>query len=228
MTATNPNELKDSTESKVCIVSFQSKGNEVDVANDMRQIRKLFEAGMKDTCAPDDYINQSLHDDLKDASSMSTTYFSGRGTFLLLVESENDSVMPSFNDTALELYREGRRGNQRIIKGMVGLQDISTATGTGEDTVDNKQGAGKANFCELRRMSVDSSSRGMGHGAKLVVECISHAKRNKFDGIKLYTGAWMESTIRFYVKMGFEDMGRIEYTKLEGGPVFIAHLQMVF
>jgi len=121
--------------------------------------------------------------------------------------------------------------------GIVGLQDMSLGTGTGTDKnitsskyAKNEEGVGKSNrpnMFELRRMSIHSSCRRQGYGAVLVRACISHAKQNKFDGIKLYTGSWMDAAINFYTKMGFEDRGRVEY-KHDGGVVLIAHLEMMF
>ena len=213
------------SKSKVGIVSFQNS-DDGDAEYDLSQIRSLFVNGMQINNTPEDYIQRSLQSDLNDISSMSSTYFSGRGTFIMLVEDENNGSSGKSGDTS----------KRRNIKGIVGLQDVSSTTGTsGNGTTstpeDNENGeplSEKPNLCELRRMSIHSSCRRLGYGAKLVQECISHAKRSKFDGIKLYTGAWIEASIKFYIKMGFEDRGRLEYQNGDGSSTTIAHLELIF
>jgi len=215
---------------RVDIVSFEPENDE-----DLSQIRSLFVDGMTINNAPSSYINKSLQSDLKDAHSMSTTYLTGRGTFLLLSERVNegeDAVrIPSTNSCDSEHLGNGGK-RRRSIKGAVGLQDISSTTGIGGKEASTHDSAGgiseNLNLCELRRMSVHSSSRRMGYGTKLVQECICHAKKNDFDGIRLYTGGWMEEAIRFYLRMGFEDRGRLEYKHDDGSASIIAHLEMIF
>lgn len=184
--------------------------------NEISQIRHLFVSGMKSNSAPEEYICRSLSSDIKDGDSMMETYFTGRGTFLLMEGQGSDA---GSTDSDANNDRENE------IVGMVGLQDVSPTTGA------NRHG-GKVvetrNICELRRMSIHSSYRRCGLGAKLIEACISHAKAKDFCGIKLYTGGWMDAAINFYRKMGFEDKGRIDYTNANGETVTIAHLEMMF
>lgn len=223
--------------SKVDIVSFDPENDDRNV---LSQIRNLFVDGMTINNAPAIYINNSLQSDLKDSQSIRTTYLSGRGTFLLLSERDNEDKnaarIPSCDSCGSE--NEGNSSKrQRSIKGIVGLQDISSTTGTGgkeaspQDNANTKHAermSENSNLCELRRMSVHSSSRRIGYGKKLVQACISHAKRSKFDGIKLYTGGWMKAAIQFYIDMEFEDRGRLEYKHDDGSVSIIAHLEMIF
>jgi len=193
--------------------------------------------------APAEYIQKSLRADLNDADSMNTTYFSGRGEFLMLLEEkeENNSAIsttttttPSSNNN--DCSNNGDQGDSstkerriRNIKGIVGLQDISTTTGTNKHkSKDSDTSEHHPNLCELRRMSIHSSCRRLGYGAKLVRACISHAQRSEFGGIKVVTGAWMEAAIGFYTKMGFEDKGRLEYVNGDGSSVTLAHLELIF
>ena len=120
---------------------------------------------------------------------------------------------------------DSSNSGRKSIKGMVGLRDVSPTTGCG---IDSNGTTEQKNLCELRRMSIHSSCRRSGYGAMLVEACISHARRKGFDGIKLYTGGWMEAAIRFYVKMGFEDRCRLDYVNGDGSTVTIAHLEMSF
>lgn len=212
---------------KVDIIPFgDANANNDDADHDLSQIRNLFIDGMKINNAPEDYIKRSLQSDLNDTSSMRDTYFSGGGTFLMLVEDEDDnnnntgSSNDSQNGGSIR-----RRSTTSSVKGIVGLTDVSLA-GTDSNGTSTKND--KPNLCELRRMSIHSSRRRFGYGAKLVKECISHAKQHKFDGIKLYTGGWMEDAIKFYIKMGFGDKGRLEYENGDGSTVTIAHLEMIF
>eukprot|EP00571_Detonula_confervacea_P008564 CAMPEP_0172315096 /NCGR_PEP_ID=MMETSP1058-20130122/24099_1 /TAXON_ID=83371 /ORGANISM="Detonula confervacea, Strain CCMP 353" /LENGTH=223 /DNA_ID=CAMNT_0013029099 /DNA_START=246 /DNA_END=917 /DNA_ORIENTATION=- len=191
-----------------------------DVDDDLSQIRNLFIDGMRINDAPEDYIEKSLQSDLNDASSMRDTYFSGKGTFLMLAEDEDDD-----DEEISSVCDSGKRRRRKSLKGIVGLADVSS--GADSNGTSPKKDGGKR-LCELRRMSIHSSRRRSGYGAKLVKACISHAKENKFDGIKLYTGAWMEAAINFYTKMGFEDMGRMEYKHDDGSTTTIAHLEMIF
>lgn len=213
------------SKSKVDIVSFQNENNG-DAEHDLSQIRSLFVDGMKINNAPKDYIQRSLQLDLNDTSSMSSTYFSGRGTILMLVEDEDNDAIPLSSN-------RGSNGNggdtckRRNIKGIVGLQDVSSTTGT-DNNKNGERLSERPNLCELRRMSIHSSCRRLGYGAKLVQECIHHAKGSNFDGIKLYTGGWMEAAIKFYIKMGFEDRGRLEYKNGDGSVTTIAHLELIF
>eukprot|EP00585_Thalassiosira_rotula_P002931 CAMPEP_0196151928 /NCGR_PEP_ID=MMETSP0910-20130528/34574_1 /TAXON_ID=49265 /ORGANISM="Thalassiosira rotula, Strain GSO102" /LENGTH=103 /DNA_ID=CAMNT_0041415411 /DNA_START=25 /DNA_END=333 /DNA_ORIENTATION=- len=86
------------TDVDVDIVSFQSSTN---VEDDLRQIRNLFVDGMEINNAPAEYIQKSLRADLNDADSMNTTYFSGRGEFLMLLEEkeENNSAISTTTTT---------------------------------------------------------------------------------------------------------------------------------
>ena len=56
--------------------------------NDVSQIPTLFVEGMKDDGSPESYID--CHDDLCDADSISSPYLSGRVTFLLLLDNNDD------------------------------------------------------------------------------------------------------------------------------------------
>mmetsp|Transcript_31153 Transcript_31153/g.68404 ORF Transcript_31153/g.68404 Transcript_31153/m.68404 type:complete len:245 (+) Transcript_31153:178-912(+) len=182
--------------------------------SEMSQIRDLFKVGMNSVNAPSSYIERSLSLDIKDVDSMADTYCKGRGTFILMDKACGDDSSSS-----------------REIVGMVGLQDASPQTGACRHDKDIET----RNVCELRRMSIHSSYRRCGFGAKLIDSCVRHAKAMGFDGIKLYTGSWMTAAIEFYVKMGFRDMGRIEYKADDDGTdggrscaVVIAHLEMMF
>ena len=223
--SSNTSSSKKSSTVDTYVVPFGHEDDGQDGADEyhLSQLRNLFVDGMRINNAPEDYIEYSLQSDLNDKDSMRKTYRSGRGSFIMLCEDEEDDdikeeAAPSNN------ARKGNNGSQRrrtSVKGMVGLEDISPQTGSG------KEGETR-NLLELRRMSIHSSCRRSGYGAKLIQECISHAKEKKFDGIKLYTGGWMEAAIQFYKKMGFEDMGRLDYTNTDGSKVTIAHLEMIF
>lgn len=220
-----------STSSSANIIPFDhdSDGGGGDAEHQLAQIRNLFIDGMKINNAPDHYIQGSLKSDLNDTGTMRKTYLSGRGTFLMLVEDDGDEAESPASDSG----SNASQGTEKKVRGMVGLQDISSTTGTGSNSTskhtDNDKRSGEApNLCELRRMSVHSSRRRNGYGAKLVQACVSHAKRNKFDGIKLYTGGWMEAAINFYVRMGFHDSGRLEYKNPDGSTTTIAHLELIF
>mmetsp|Transcript_8542 Transcript_8542/g.13489 ORF Transcript_8542/g.13489 Transcript_8542/m.13489 type:complete len:245 (-) Transcript_8542:317-1051(-) len=226
----------------VDIISYKYSTNAED---DLRQIRNLFVDGMEINNSPAEYIRKSLQADLKHADSMNATYFSGRGEFLMLSEEEEEEVeeeeennnsailsSPPSNNNGCNNGDQGdssaKRRRIRSVKGIVGLQDISTTTGTNKHKSKDWETSEHPNLCELRRMSIHSSCRRLGYGAKLVRECISHAKGSKFDGIKVFTGAWMEAAIGFYTKMGFEDKGRLEYANGDGSSVTLAHLELIF
>lgn len=103
------------------------------------------------------------------------------------------------------------RLSDSAIVGSVGLQDLGD------------------NMCELRRMSIHASERRKGLGRNLISTFIEHARNNEFRGIKLSTGAWMESAVRFYMSLGFEDKGRVTYTQPDGTfEVVIANFEMLF
>ena len=57
------------------------------------------------------------------------------------------------------------------------------------------------NLCKLRRMSIQESERRKGRGRQLLNHFIEHARQHKFRGIKLSTGSWMESAIKFYLSL---------------------------
>jgi N-acetylglutamate synthase-like GNAT family acetyltransferase len=98
------------------------------------------------------------------------------------------------------------------IVGTVGLQDLNE----------------EHNFCELRRMSIHESERRKGRGRQLISHFVEHARQHKFRGIKLSTGSWMESAMKFYLSLGFEDKGRVTYTQPDGSfEVVIANLEML-
>mmetsp|Transcript_31208 Transcript_31208/g.47205 ORF Transcript_31208/g.47205 Transcript_31208/m.47205 type:complete len:227 (-) Transcript_31208:112-792(-) len=222
---------------QVKIIRFGGSNEEdTDTIQDLHQIRDLFVDGMRANEAPEDYILGSLQADLKDIESLRATYFEGRGVFLMLVEDEDeDSILSDSNGNREKNVDAGKR---RKIKGMVGLQDVSSETGTervrkkltpSNNNPNSEQRSSKrSNLCELRRMSIHSSCRRLGYGTRVVEECISYAKLHKFDGIKLYTGGWMEPAIKFYTKMGFKDLGRLEYKNSDGSASIIAHLQLIF
>jgi N-acetylglutamate synthase-like GNAT family acetyltransferase len=84
-------------------------------------------------------------------------------------------------------------------------------------------------LCELRRMSVHASERRKGVGKHLISHFIAHARQHDFNGIKLSTGSWMESAMKFYASLGFEDVGRVTYTQPgESCGVVIANFEMLF
>jgi hypothetical protein len=58
--------------------------------NDVSQIPTLFVEGMKDNGSPESYIESVCHNDLCDADSISSPYLSGRVTFLLLLDNNDD------------------------------------------------------------------------------------------------------------------------------------------
>jgi len=225
------------SKSKVEIISFDPENGEAS-EHELSQVRSLFVDGMTINNAPEKYINQSLQSDLKDVQSMSATYLSGRGAFFLLSESDDgndDAVITPSSNKHVKGNQDNSSKRRRSIQGMVGLQDVSATTGTVGKRVstegDPQNAEGKvenSNICELRRMSIHSTSRRRGYGVELVQACISHAKRNNFDGIKLYTGGWMEVAINFYIKLGFEDRGRLEYKHNDGSASIIAHLELIF
>lgn len=101
------------------------------------------------------------------------------------------------------------RASDGAIVGTVGLEDVG-------------------DLCELRRMSIHASERRKGRGKKLVDHFIAHARQHKFHGIKLSTGSWMESAIKFYASLGFEDKGRVTYKTGESCGVVIANFEMLF
>jgi N-acetylglutamate synthase-like GNAT family acetyltransferase len=101
------------------------------------------------------------------------------------------------------------RVSDSAIVGTVGLEDLG-------------------DLCELRRMSIHASERRKGLGRTLVEHFIAHARQHKFDGIKLSTGSWMESAMKFYSSLGFEDKGRVTYKTDESCGVVIANFEMLF
>lgn len=144
----------------------------------------------------------------------------GRGSFLMLVEDDVEDDGDQTQSTDVDMNSSDSKAKGSKVKCIIGLEDISPTTGNGK-------GGETRNLCELRRMAIHSSCRRSGY-TKLLQECISHAKEKKFDGIKLHTGGRMETTIQFYTSMGFEDMGRLEYTDGNGNTRTIAHLEMIF
>jgi len=174
--------------------------------SDLEQVKSLFIDGMRTSGASEAYIQNSLATDL---SSLEDTYLIGRGIFFV----------------------EERLEDEKIV-GTVGLQDLSAAphlarVGGGHDNDDDDDDESKKNMCELRRMSIHSSERRKGRGAQLIEKFIGHSKEHGFNGIILSTGGWMKETIQFYVAMGFQDKGSVEYP-FDGKIVEVQHLQMVF
>ena len=200
------------------IIQFAVDDYKINTEQDMKQIQQLFIDGMRQNNFPEKLIQESLQSDLKDAGSLRETYFVGNGTFLMLVEDGDSVVEGAKASTDLGKGSICRTGNQSRIIGIVGLQDIS---------VSSKFGDRKKN-CELRRMSIHSSCQRLGYGASLVRECISYAKRY-FDCIFVHTGEWMEAALSFYIKIGFEYMGRIVYKDddEEGIAATFAHLELI-
>lgn len=231
MSATAGNSI--SPNSNIDIIPFDSDGRceNVDLDHDLNQIRSLFIDGMRVNNAPDDYIQKSLQSDLNDANSMKETYFSGDGTFLMLVEDEefDQEQLDISNSISRNISNiDSSRRRRRSVKGIVGLSDLSSSeNGVDSNGTSSEKEHGKK-LCELRRMSIHSSCRRSGYGAKLIEACLCHAKKKQFDGIKLYTGGWMDAAIDFYIKMGFEDKGRLDYNNSDGSTVTIAHLELMF
>ncbi len=57
--------------------------------------------------------------------------------------------------------------------------------------------------CEVKRMFVQPSSRGLGIGEILLSNCIESAKKLNYSKIKLDTAAFMKSAIKLYANHGF-------------------------
>jgi GNAT superfamily N-acetyltransferase len=174
---------------------------------------------MRSSNASEEYIKDSLS---KDLSSVEGTYLVHRGTFFVLERLEDGHIV-----------------------GMVGLQDLSraprrphssgTATTTSRPRVGHESDVQSNNYgdedgknmCELRRMSVHSGERRKGRGAQLIERCIGHAKEQGFRGIQLSTGSWMTTAVEFYVSLGFEAKGIVQYYR-DGKVYNIQQLEMLF
>ena len=199
------------------IIQFGVDDDKINTEQDMKQIRQLFIDGMRQNNFPEKLIQESLQSDLKDAGSLRETYFVGNGTFLMLVDDGDSEIGGATASTKSELGKGSiwKTGNQSRIIGIVGLQDMGSASSK------------RKKVCELRRMSIHSSCQRLGYGASLVRECISYAKRY-FDCIFVHTGEWMEAALRFYIKIGFEYMGRIVYKDDDDGiAATFAHLELI-
>ena len=57
---------------------------------------------------------------------------------------------------------------------------------------------------QLRMLLVEPSARGRGLGARLVGECVSHARQVGFEKMGLYTSKGLESARRLYEAAGFQ------------------------
>ena len=171
--------------------------------SDLPEVRTLFVDGMKANNAPDSYIQRSLETDL---STIEDTYFIGRGTFLVLERKSDGKIL-----------------------GTVGLEDLleKKNKNNSQDQQNQSREEDCRDLCELRRMSIHSSQRRNGLGKRLIREFIEFARRKGYDGITLSTGGWMEAAIRFYVAMGFKEMGKAVYNH-EGKEITIANLEMLF
>ena len=60
-----------------------------------------------------------------------------------------------------------------------------------------------AGICELVKMYLSPSARGIGAGKKLIAKCVEFAKRNNYHSIYLETMPELKKAVSVYEKLGF-------------------------
>lgn len=74
--------------------------------------------------------------------------------------------------------------------------------------------------CEVKRMFVQSGSRGLGIGKLLLTECIEKAKSLSYESIKLDTTDFMKPAIKLYTDHGFVEIPAYRHNPHEAARYF--------
>jgi len=74
--------------------------------------------------------------------------------------------------------------------------------------------------CEVKRMYVQPSSRGLGIGKMLLTHCIEIAKRLQYEKMKLDTAGFMKSAIKIYIECGFVEISAYRHNPYEEAKFF--------
>ncbi|TAG32109.1 MAG: GNAT family N-acetyltransferase [Sphingobacteriia bacterium] len=74
--------------------------------------------------------------------------------------------------------------------------------------------------CEVKRMFVQPSSRGLGIGEILLTNCIQAAKKLNYSCIKLDTAGFMKSAIKLYTDNGFIEIPAYRHNPYEEAKFF--------
>lgn len=81
--------------------------------------------------------------------------------------------------------------------------------------------------CELKRMFVQTGSRGLGIGKLLLAKCIAIAKSLNYYTIKLDTADFMKSAIKLYTDNGFAEIAAYRYNPYDEARYFELNLKNV-
>nr|WP_245602161.1 GNAT family N-acetyltransferase [Peribacillus kribbensis] len=77
--------------------------------------------------------------------------------------------------------------------------------------------AKEQDYPEIRMLAVAPLARGKGAASALVKECISRAEQQGYSAIGLHTGAFMESAIQLYEKLGFIRVPELDFEPADDG-----------
>ncbi len=70
--------------------------------------------------------------------------------------------------------------------------------------------------CEMKRLFVRDSLRGLNVGRTLAVMIVSEAKAKGYDSIRLDTLSWMGPALALYRSLGFREIKAYTYNPIEG------------